>query len=293
MLPSLTGKLKTNFVLRDQAFFKVGGPCDIFFSPHDLDDLKKFLRNIQNIEIICLGAMSNVLIPDSGFRGCVISTQKAFDKVEFFAPNRVKVGSGSSISNFIKTCIKMEYSCCEQMFCIPGTIGGALIMNAGTPSFEIFDPLIEIQCIDLRGNHKTLLKKDIEYTYRNGNIPKDLIITSCILETSSYPKRDLENIINKIKKDRFQSQPMSLATCGSTFKNPDGKKAWQLIDSAGCRGMRCGGAVLSNLHCNFIINEGNATSNDILNLIEKVKKRVFERHKILLEEEIKIIGSKK
>ncbi len=290
--PNFKGKLISNFSLKKLTFFNIGGICDLFFLPKNIEDLQNFLVYKSNMKTICLGAMSNVLILDSGFRGCVISTTDSFQDITFFENNIVKVGSGVSLSKFIISCIEKELSCCEQMFCIPGTIGGALYMNAGIPSFEIFDVLIEIYCVDSSGTSITLSKKNIKYTYRNGNIPKNLIITACLLKTSFLPKIDLQNTISKIKKERIQSQPIGLKTCGSTFKNPPGMKAWKLIESAGCKGMRYKGASLSNLHCNFIINDNEATSDDILGLINNIKDRVLKHHGIILEEEIKIIGNK-
>lgn len=291
-LPNFKGTLISNFSLKELTFFGVGGKCDLFCIPESIEDLQNFLAHKIDMDIICLGAMSNVLILDSGFRGCIVSTTDSFRDITFFENNTVKVSSGVSLSKFIMACIEKELSCCEQMFCIPGTVGGAIYMNAGIPSFEIFDVLIEIHCIDFTGASVILSKKDIKYAYRNGNIPKNLIITSCLLKTSFLPKGDLENTIRKIKKERIQSQPIGEKTCGSTFKNPPGMKAWQLIDSSGCRGMRCGGASLSGLHCNFIINDNQATSKDILGLINNIKERVFKHHGIMLEEEIKIIGNK-
>lgn len=283
--------IKLNFPLKDLTFFKVGGECDIFFEPYDADDLKNFLQAQTPSKILCLGAMSNVLITDAGFDGCIVSTRNSFNEIKFLGNNRVKVGAGVLLSKFITECIKAGQSCCEQMLCIPGTIGGALIMNAGIPSFEIFDVLTEVHGIDLAGNDVFLSKDNIKYSYRHGNIPKDVIITSCILKTKPATSSNLNEIVRQIRTKRLSSQPIGLKTCGSTFKNPPGLKAWQLIDHAGCRSMRVGGAIVSDLHCNFIINDDNATSDDILKLIAKIKNKVFETHGIMLEEEIKIIGN--
>jgi UDP-N-acetylmuramate dehydrogenase len=177
------------------------------------------------------------------------------------------------------------------MYCIPGTIGGALSMNAGVPTFEIFDVVIRIECVDMRGNTVSLHKNELNPVYRSGNIPKDLIITSCILRTFESSIAVVKATMAEIKKKRMLTQPINMATCGSTFKNPEGYKAWQLIDSAGCRGMSVGGACVSDLHCNFIINNGDATFQDVKTLIGLIKEKVLTKHGIMLCEETQIIES--
>lgn len=288
----IRGIIKLDFCLKNMTFFKVGGKCDIFFEPYDIKDLCCFLRNKPKSigQIICLGSMSNVLISDRGFRGCIISL-KNLKKIEFKSDeNTVYVQAGASINNFIKACIDIEKSCCEDMYCIPGTLGGAIFMNAGVPNFEISDTLISVECVDKNGNIITLKKNDINFEYRKSNISDDLIITSCVLQTKNSDKTSLLKKTNEIRLKRTKTQPIGAATCGSTFKNPDGFKAWQLIESSGCKDLKIGGATVSNIHCNFIVNNGGATANDILSLVNTIKDRVLKSHNIILEEEIKFIG---
>jgi UDP-N-acetylmuramate dehydrogenase len=284
------GDIFQNFALKDLSSFKIGGKCRLFFSPYDSDDLRNFLKNqLGNMPTICLGHMSNVLMSDRDIEAHIICTRDTFQNIQFFANNTVKVGSGIPLNKFIHMCAERGISCLEQMYCIPGTIGGALFMNAGTPAFEIFDVVVSIECVDMRGNIVFLNRDELKPEYRNGNIPKDLIIISCILRISQSSIAKMKETMKEIKRKRLSTQPINMATCGSTFKNPEGYKAWQLIDSAGCRNMSVGDAHVSDLHCNFIINKRDATFQDVRTLIELIKGKVFEKHGIMLEEEIQTI----
>lgn len=272
-------------MLRDLSFLKIGGTCNAVFEPTSTSDLQQLLKK-TNDNILCLGAMSNVLLYDGHIDKSVILTKK-MNNIRF-SNNQVFVEAGCSIASFIKICVDNNISCIEDMLCIPGTIGGAIIMNAGIQSFEIFDVVKSIQCLDRNGNTIILQRDNCSPQYRNGNIPAGLIVTSCILQTKKADN-DLRQKISNIMKKRNQTQPIGSFTCGSTFKNPTGYKAWELIDSVGCRGMQIGGAAVSDLHCNFIINNGNATFSDVIQLINTIKQRVYAKHGIVLEEEIKII----
>ncbi|MDR2074942.1 MAG: UDP-N-acetylmuramate dehydrogenase [Holosporales bacterium] len=287
---SSKGDIFQNFALKDLSSFKIGGRCKLFFSPYNPDDLRDFLKNQSgNIPTICLGHMSNVLISDEDIEANIICTRDTFQDIRFFENNNVKVESGVPLNKFVHVCSLQGISCLEQMYCIPGTIGGALFMNAGTPIFEIFDVVVSIECVDMRGNIISINRDELKPAYRSGNIPKDLIITSCILRTSESSVATVQKTMDEIGRKRLSTQPISMATCGSTFKNPDGYKAWQLIDSAGCRGMSVGEAYVSDLHCNFIINNGNATFQDVKTLMRLIKEKVLEKHGIMLKEEIQII----
>ena len=288
-LPKVRGTYKFNVPLKNMSAFKTGGLCDVFFIPQDKNDLIFFLKNKpHDLKIICLGNMSNVLIPDSGIRGCVVYLKNTFDNFEF-KENISHVEAGVSLSKYIRVCVDNGISCLEKLYCIPGTIGGALKMNAGIPEFEIADVLESITITDYFGNVKILHKKDLNMTYRNGNIPENSIILSCTLKINIENKTLLNEYINNIKKKRTISQPIGKATCGSTFKNPSGKKAWELIKQSGCDELSVGGAKISDLHCNFIINENNASSKNIIDLINLVKLKVLNETGILLEEEILIL----
>ena len=288
-IPKINGAYEFNFSLGEISFFKVGGVCDILFSPKSEEQLIYFLENKpKNLNITILGNMSNILISDLGIRGCVVRLNNLND-IKFYE-GYVEVNSGVLLSKLINKCAKLGISCCERLFCIPGSVGGALFMNAGIPGFEINDVLISIDAVDFHGVRKTFTNADLKMGYRNGNIPKNFLITSAKLKT--FPK-DKDTIFAEIKglhEKRLKSQPIGMPTCGSTFKNPDGYKAWQLIKDAGCDKLSVGGARISDVHCNFLINSGGAKASDFLELIEIIKIRVFEKTEIMLQEEIIKIG---
>ncbi|MDR1488381.1 MAG: UDP-N-acetylmuramate dehydrogenase [Holosporales bacterium] len=287
--------IKLRFPLKDLTFLKTGGVCDILFEPESLQDLQNFVISNNDKHIVILGAMSNVIIPDDGIRGAVIRlSNSAFQKIDFLYNNKVYVDSGVSVNSFIKICAKNNISCIEEMYAIPGTIGGAISMNAGTPIFEISEAILKIECISKKTGKIIVLPRDnIKFEYRKSNLPDDLIITSCILKTKNLNRDVILKRTKEIFEKRKMSQPITSATCGSTFKNPDGStyKAWELIKTAGCSGMCVGEAVLSDMHCNFIINKGGATSTDILKLISLIKESVYKKHGIILEEEVRLIAN--
>jgi UDP-N-acetylmuramate dehydrogenase len=287
----LRGGLFQNFCLKELTSLGVGGTCDFFFVPFDTQDLISFLNQRQkNLPIVCLGGLSNVVISDHHINGYVIYMAKSFQNMNFINGNLVEVGAGVSINNFIYRCRENNTSCIEEMFCIPGTIGGAVCMNAGVPSFEISNVLAAINGVNLDGDFISLRKEEVVFEYRNGNIPNNIFITSCLLRTTELSSSDsLAKLIVDIKRKRMSTQPLGAKTCGSIFKNSQHLCAWKLIDSAGCRGMRIGGAVVSTKHCNFIENIGNASFDDVINLISIIKAKVWETHGIMLEEEVKII----
>jgi UDP-N-acetylmuramate dehydrogenase len=289
---------KVGFLIGDMTFFGTGGVVDMFFSPDNLEELQCFISALsKGIDVIALGHMSNVIVSDDGFRGCVICFRNAFESVLFdMSDETVFVGAGASINNLIRKCAEKGIACIEEMYCIPGTTGGAIFMNAGTPLFEISEAILSIECMNKKnGRIVKLDKNDVNFEYRKSDIDEDLIITSCILKTRKGNRAAILNTMEKIAKKRRQTQPIAERTCGSTFKNPIGgpvvEKAWQLIARAGCRNMKIGGAYVSDLHCNFIINDGTATSADIEKLIREIKKIVLKNTGVALEEEIRLIGS--
>ncbi len=292
-LPKVRGTYQFDYELGKHSFFKTGGKADVLFTPANVDDLVFFLKNKQkDLPIAVIGNMSNVLISDEGIRGVVISL-KNLQRIDF-EENTVRVDAGVDLGVFIQTCADRGVSCCEMLSVIPGTIGGALSMNAGTDLFEIKDVVVSIDVVDMvTGLTSQTSSRTMQY--RNGNIPKNKIITSCLLKTKPSNKEQLINVISAIREKRKKTQPIGYPTCGSVFKNPGGtasnkKKAWQLIQESGCKQMRVRGASISPIHSNFIVNNGNATSADILTLINDIKMRVFDRTGIMLEEEIKVIG---
>lgn len=288
ILPEVKGQYYYNFDISKISFMKVGGICDVLYIPQDINDLIYFIQNKQkDIQVTIIGNLSNTIVTDDGIRGCCISL-KNLNNITV-RNNFIEVECGITLNNFVKFCVSNNISCCEQLYVIPGTIGGALAMNAGVPSFEIKDVVQNIKLINIY-NGNILEIDNSNMKYRNGNLPKNYIAVSCILKTKYEDSNKLKQIIKDIIKKRIETQPINTNTCGSTFKNPQGYKAWQLIKESGCCGLRVGGARISDKHCNFIVNDGNAKSSDVIQLIKLIQDKVLSKTGILLEPEVKIIG---
>ena len=280
--------------LSNYSWFNLGGPAEFFFKPENKIQLMEFLKeNLKNkLRITILGAGSNTLIRDNGIKGVVIKLGSGFSRINIIDKDIIEVGAAvldRKISNFAKL---NEIGNLEFLSCIPGSIGGAVIMNSGCYGDDISKILISIKVIDLKDcTEKEFTRENIKFFYRGTNLPKNLIITSVKLKG----KISSENLIEKKQKELIEkkkiSQPSQIKTCGSTFKNTsDGKKAWQLIKEAGCDNYKEGDASISKKHCNFFVNNGKAKSADIEKLINKVKEDVSKKSGVNLELEIKIIG---
>ena len=280
--------------LSNYSWFNLGGPAEFLFKPKDKNQLLEFLEDNKknNMKITVLGAGSNTLIRDNGIKGVVIKLGQSFSKIQLLDKCLIEAGSATSdrkISNFAK---ENEIGNLEFLSCIPGSIGGGIIMNSGCYGNDISKVLVSIKAIDINEcKEKVINREEIEFFYRGSNLSKNLIITSVILEG----KVDKQEIIAKKQSEMINkkklSQPSQIKTCGSTFKNLNNeKKAWQLIKETGCEDLREGDATISKKHCNFFVNNGKAKSSDIEKLINKVKKRVSEKAGVNLELEIKIIG---
>ena len=275
-------------------WFNLGGPARIFFKPNSQLDLKNFLEKYSSKEknVYILGAGSNTLFRDSGFDGVIIKLGKTFAYTKLLEDNKIEVGAATfdkTVSDFAS---ENSISGLEFLSCVPGSIGGAIMMNSGCYGYDISRIFFSLKAMNLRGELKSFNKDEIKFIYRGNNLNKDLIILSVVLQGEPGNKNQIKNkqisLINKKK----ESQPSKIKTCGSTFKNPENKKAWELIKSSNCSSLVMGGASISPKHSNFFLNNGNATSLDIENLIEKVKKEVFLKTGTNLELEIKIIGVK-
>ncbi len=280
--------------LSNYSWFNLGGPAEFLFKPKDKNQLLEFLEDNKknNMKITVLGAGSNTLIRDNGIKGVVIKLGQSFSKIKLLDKCLIEAGSATSdrkISNFAK---ENEIGNLEFLSCIPGSIGGGIIMNSGCYGNDISKVLVSIKAIDINEcKEKVINREEIEFFYRGSNLSKNLIITSVILEG----KVDKQEIIAKKQSEMIfkkkLSQPSQIKTCGSTFKNLNNeKKAWQLIKETGCENLREGDATISKKHCNFFVNNGKAKSSDIEKLINRVKKRVSEKAGVNLELEIKIIG---
>jgi len=285
--------VKFEYDLKKKNWFNIGGKTKAFFKADNLKELVKFLKKINNKEkIFILGAGSNILVSDKLFDGIVIKLSKNFNNISLLGENVVIAGSAvldKSLSDFTS---ENNLSGFEFLSCIPGTVGGGIKMNAGCFGKEFKDILLSIQAIDKSGNVVTIPSKDINFDYRKNDLNDDLIFLSASFKgvKSSSSKIRLETA--KLKKKKEQVQPTKIKTSGSTFKNPisqTNKKVWELIKQSVPLDKTFGDASISAKHCNFFVNEGNATFNDMNNLIKFVTKKVFEKTGISLEKEIKIL----
>ncbi|WP_440670004.1 UDP-N-acetylmuramate dehydrogenase [Candidatus Pelagibacter sp. HIMB1483] len=285
--------VKFEYDLKKKNWFNIGGKTKAFFKADNLKELVKFLKKINNKEkIFILGAGSNILVSDKLFDGIVIKLSKNFNNISLLRENVVIAGSAvldKSLSDFTS---ENNLSGFEFLSCIPGTVGGGIKMNAGCFGKEFKDILLSIQAIDKSGNVVTIPSKDINFDYRKNDLNDDLIFLSASFKgvKSSSSKIRLETA--KLKKKKEQVQPTKIKTSGSTFKNPisqTNKKVWELIKQSVPLDKTFGDASISAKHCNFFVNEGNATFNDMNNLIKFVTKKVFEKTGISLEKEIKIL----
>ena len=282
--------------LANYSWFNLGGPAEFLFKPKNKDQLKEFLNECRKNKfgVTILGAGSNTLIRDKGVKGAVIKLSSNFSNIELLSKNILNVGAATldrKVANFAK---EAELGGLEFLSCIPGSIGGAIIMNSGCYETDISKVLVSINVIDKKTSiEKEIEKKDIEFFYRGTNLSKDFIIISAKLRGEKKQKKQIERTQNSFIEQKKLSQPNQIKTCGSTFKNiSKDKKAWMIIKEAGCEKFYEGDAVISNKHCNFFVNNGNANSTDIENLIDKVKQTVNKKTGINLELEIKIIGEK-
>ena len=288
------GNIKNNVNLANYNWFNLGGPAEYLFKPENKGQLIEFLREnkIFKLNTTVLGAGSNTLIRDNGIKGVVIKLGSSFSKIKLINTDTLEVGAAAldrKVSNFAKDNGLSEF---EFLSCIPGSIGGAVIMNSGCYGDDISKILISINVIDVKDcKEKVIKREDIKFFYRGTNLPSDYIITSAKLKGKIKSKSTIEEKQNNFIKKKKLSQPSQIKTCGSTFKNlSNQKKAWQIIKETGCDKFREGDAVISEKHCNFFVNNGKAKSADIEKLINKVKKKVNEKAGVNLELEIKIIG---
>ena len=289
-LPQLRGRLLANQSLGEFTWFRVGGPAQALFMPEDEDDLSYALRNMPaDIPVTVLGAGSNTIVRDGGVAGVVVRLGRGFNDVSI---DGTRVTAGTAILDVLVARAAQKASIAGLAFYsgIPGTIGGALRMNGGAYGGETKDVLIEARGIDRQGNVRTYTNADMGFTYRHCSVPEEVIFTSAVFQGREGDAQAIAAEMAEIKSKREASQPRN-RTGGSTFKNPPGHKSWQLIDAAGCRGLKVGAAQVSELHCNFLINTGEATAADIETLGETVRARVKENSGVQLEWEIKRIGN--
>jgi UDP-N-acetylmuramate dehydrogenase len=290
-LPAIEGEYRFNADLTHTNWFNVGGPADILFRPKSLEDLSNFLaKKPIDLPITTLGVGSNIIIKDGGIEGVVIKLGRAFNYNEITAPGKIKVGASVLNFNFVQFCLANSIKDFEFMVGIPGSIGGGIAMNAGAYGREFKDVLDYVIALDESGNIHKIENKDIGFTYRGNTLPEGMVFVEAVFNFEYGNAQDIQNKIDFIVQTRNASQPVREKTGGSTFANPPGHKAWQLIDAAGLRGFRINDAQISELHCNFMINLGHAKASDLENLGDLVKQKVLENSGVRLEWEIKRIG---
>ena len=289
----ISGTILFNESLSKYSWFNLGGDSKVIFKPNNLSELSFFLRKIKGFnKVKVIGAGSNILIRDGGFNGIIIKLGKFFSHLSLFDKNTIIAGTSALDKNVSNFALKHSLSKFEFLSCIPGTIGGGIRMNTGCYGEDISKILLSVQAMDLDGKIKVIYSKDIKFSYRKCNLDNNLIFISATLRGLKENKLNIKKKINYLVARKKKDQPSQVKTCGSTFKNPDNEKAWQLIKASGCAGMIEGDAYISKKHCNFFVNKKNASSQDLENLIYKVKKKVFNQTGINLELEIQIIGEK-
>jgi UDP-N-acetylmuramate dehydrogenase len=289
-LPPVRGRISTDVPLGPMTWFRVGGTADILFRPADSEDLSQFLAACPaDIPVLVIGVASNLLVRDGGIDGVVIRLGGAFAQVECDG-DRIRAGAGALDLTVAQTACQAGLGGLEFLSGIPGSLGGAIRMNGGAYGRELADVIISADAVDRTGRRLTLDRDGLGLSYRHCAAPEDLIFTGCILQGTPTDPAVIQTRMEDIATARADSQPIRSRTGGSTFANPPGHKAWQLIDAAGCRGLEHGDAQVSEKHCNFLINRGQASAADIEALGEEVRRRVLDRTGVDLRWEIKRVG---
>lgn len=304
-LPEVRGSYRFGAPLSKTNWFGVGGPAEVLFKPEDTEDLAEFLRGIAKLNppptqpspargegfvpVTVIGVGSNLIVRDGGIEGVVIRLGRVFNDA-VLEGDVIVAGAAMMDLNLARLAASWGRAGLEFMSGIPGTIGGALAMNAGAYGREVKDVLIKAEAVTREGEIVMLTLADMHYSYRHYGGPEGLIFTRAWFATTADDAQAIEARIAEIQSKREATQPIRERTGGSTFANPEGHKAWQLIDAAGCRGLKVGGAQMSELHCNFMINTGNATAADLEALGEEVRARVKAHSGVELRWEIKRIG---
>lgn len=289
-LPPVRGRYQAAAMLDRVAWFKVGGPADVLYRPADADDLCAFLAGTpDDIQILPIGVASNLLIRDGGFRGVVVRIGGVLKSIRVEA-TRVTAEAGALDRSVAIAAAEAGLTGLEFYVGIPGTIGGAVLMNAGAFGGETKDRLIEVEIALRSGERQTLQAGDLGLEYRRSKLPQGCFVLSATFEAEPGDSDAIRARMHEIKAERVEAQPQHVATGGSTFKNPKPDSAWKLIDQAGCRGLKRGGAMVSDKHCNFLVNTGDASAADLEGLGEEIRRRVLATSGVDLHWEIKRVG---
>lgn len=289
-LPSVRGRLTADAPLARTTWFRVGGPAEVLFRPADEQDLAAFLQGCpDDVPVTVIGVASNLLVRDGGVPGVVVRLGRGFAGVSADGA-RIRAGAAALDLNVALAARDAGIGGLEFLSGIPGTVGGALRMNGGAYGRETADVLVEATALDRRGGAHRLTRDAMGLSYRHCGVAEDRIFTGALFQGVPAAPSEVARRIEEIAQARAGSQPVRARTGGSTFANPPGDKAWRLIDAAGCRGLRMGGAQVSEKHCNFLVNTGDATAGDLERLGEEVRRRVLGTSGITLEWEIRRIG---
>lgn len=289
-MPELRGRLLANQSLVELTWFRVGGPAQAFFLPEDENDLAYFLRSLPpDIPVTTIGAGSNTIVRDGGVPGVVVRLGRGFSEIKIEPDNRVVAGAALLDAVVARAGRDAGVAGLAFLSGIPGSIGGVLRMNGGAYGTETKDVLIEARGVDRQGNLRSYSNAEMGFSYRHCSVPDDVIFTRAVFQGRAGTPEEIAAAMAEIKHKRELSQPRN-RTGGSTFKNPPGQSAWKLVDEAGCRGLTIGGAQVSELHSNFLINLGGASATDIETLGETVRERVMAHSGVELEWEIKRVG---
>jgi UDP-N-acetylmuramate dehydrogenase len=289
--PELRGRLLANVQMSELTWLRAGGPAQLLFTPADEDDLAYFLSHCPpDLPVMVVGVGSNLLVRDGGVPGVVIRLGRGFNGITPLDGNRIRAGAAVPDARLAQAAAAAGIAGLSFYRGIPGTVGGALRMNAGAHGGETKDFLIEARAVDRAGALHILDNAGMGFTYRHCGLPLDYIFTEATFEGTPGDPKEIEAAMQEVADYREANQPVKSRTGGSTFKNPPGNSAWKLIDAAGCRGLRVGGAHMSEMHCNFLINDGEASAAEIEALGETVRERVLAHSGVTLEWEIKRIG---
>ena len=290
-MPGLRGRLTGDAPLRQLTWFRVGGPAEVLFEPADADDLGLFLKNLpRGVPVLAIGACSNLLVRDGGVAGVVIRMGRGLSAIKVEEGFRVRAGSGALDVKVARAAAEAGISGLAFLRGIPGAVGGALRMNAGAYGHEVKDIFVSAEALDRNGEKLTLWPDEMVFSYRHSATPTGLIFTEALFQGEAGDRDAIRAEMDRITAERGDTQPVNTRTGGSTFKNPPGEKAWELIERAGCRGLTIGGAQVSEKHCNFLINTGSASAADLETLGETVRRRVHEACGVELEWEIERVG---
>ena len=294
LLPKVRGKLTADAPLAPLVWFKSGGNAQWLFEPADIDDLADFLREVDaDVPVMALGLGSNLIVRDGGVPGVVVRLGKPFAKVEQLDATTLKCGGGASGILVSSSARDAGITGVEFLRSIPGTVGGFVRMNGGAYGRETADIMVECEVVLRSGERRTLAADALGYTYRHSELPEGAVVVSATFRGEPGDPAAIQAEMDRIAAAREESQPLRSKTGGSTFKNPPGDKAWRLVDAAGCRGLRKGGAQVSEKHTNFLLNTGDATSADIEGLGEEVRAKVKAQSGVELEWEIQRVGVSK